>query len=312
MFYILEPSGIRDAVFSEIGDGKLSIGYITSDELKEFGRELGFSDSNIESCQYASANFRSLVEMYPDYIFSMLRIVDPSDPYAADDCVALFIKKDILLVVEVMDHDQSIRERFINVVNRGYVPGLDLERVTVRFLRELLEGSVQHVESIGRKISSMEEEILGGKPQDDFNLVLLNLKKKLRSLHNYFGQLMDVTESCMHEDEGIFPDGQRLYMANLDQRIVRIQEEVDGLYEDIIHVQEAYNGYLDMKMNDTMKYLTVLTTIFFPLTIIVGWYGMNFDSILEFHWKYGYVYVIALSLAVVAVFTWIAKKKKWW
>ena len=93
MFYIFEPSGIRDAVFSEIGDGKLSIGYITSDELKEFGRQLGFSDSNIKSCQYASSNFRSLVEMYPDYIFSKLRTVDPSDPYAADDCVALFIKK---------------------------------------------------------------------------------------------------------------------------------------------------------------------------------------------------------------------------
>ena len=60
-----------------------------------------------------------------------------------------------------------------------------------------------------------------------------------------------------------------------------------------------------------MKILTVITTIFFPLTIIVGWYGMNFQSMPEFAWKYGYVYVIALSVAVVAVLTWIGKKKKW-
>lgn len=312
MFYIFEPSGVRDATFSEIGDGKLSIGYITSEELKTFGKELGFSDSNIESCQYASSNFRSLVEVYSDYIFSKLRTVDPTDPNAADDCVALFIMKDILLIVDVMDNDQSIRTRFMNVVDRGTSPELNLERLTVRFLRELLEGSVQHVESLGHKISLMEEQILKEEPEEDYNLVLMNLKKKLRSLHNYFAQLLDITEACINEDEGIFPDDQRLYMNNLGQRITRIQEEADSLYEDIIHVQDAYKAYLDMKMNDTMKYLTVLTTIFFPLTIIVGWYGMNFDSMPEFHWKLGYVYVITLSLAVVGLFTWIGKKKKWW
>ena len=52
---------------------------------------------------------------------------------------------------------------------------------------------------------------------------------------------------------------------------------------------------LDMKMNRNMNYLTVIGTIFFPLTIIVGWYGMNFISMPEFTWKYGYVYVILLS-----------------
>ena len=66
-----------------------------------------------------------------------------------------------------------------------------------------------------------------------------------------------------------------------------------------------------MKMNQTMKHLTVLTTIFFPLTIIVGWYGMNFQSMPEFLWKYGYLYVILLSVAVVLLLLWIAKKKKW-
>ncbi|MBO4360745.1 MAG: hypothetical protein J5822_07695, partial [Eubacteriaceae bacterium] len=204
MFYIFEPTEVRDASFSEIGKGKLSLGYITYEELKEFGRELGITDTNIESCQYAYSNFRSLVEVYPDYIFSKLRTVDPSDPNAADDCVALFILKDILLVVEVMDNDQSLKARLKNVVDRGAVPGYTLERLTVRFLRELLEGSVQHVESLGHKISAMEEEILNGTPQEDYNLVLMNLKKKLRSLHNYFAQILDITEACIQEDEGIF------------------------------------------------------------------------------------------------------------
>ena len=66
-----------------------------------------------------------------------------------------------------------------------------------------------------------------------------------------------------------------------------------------------------MKMNSTMKIFTVLTSIFFPLTIIVGWYGMNFIYMPELMWKYGYLYVIALSVVTVLVFAIIGKKKKW-
>ena len=60
-----------------------------------------------------------------------------------------------------------------------------------------------------------------------------------------------------------------------------------------------------------MKRFTVITSIFFPLTLIVGWYGMNFRAMPEFAWKYGYVYVIALSVIVVSVLIFISKKKKW-
>ena len=60
-----------------------------------------------------------------------------------------------------------------------------------------------------------------------------------------------------------------------------------------------------------MKTLTVLTSIFFPLTIIVGWYGMNFESMPEFKWRYGYLFVILLSVAIRLVMVLVGKKKKW-
>ena len=77
------------------------------------------------------------------------------------------------------------------------------------------------------------------------------------------------------------------------------------------HLGDAYSSSLDLKLNHSMKVFTVITTIFFPLTIIVGWYGMNFNSMPEFTWKYGYIYVIALSAAVVAALVIYGKKKKW-
>ena len=64
-------------------------------------------------------------------------------------------------------------------------------------------------------------------------------------------------------------------------------------------------------MNNTMKVFTIITTIFFPLTIIVGWYGMNFTHMPELTWEYGYIYVIILSVLIVAILGIIGKKKKW-
>ncbi|MCD7872736.1 MAG: hypothetical protein LUG21_05470 [Clostridiales bacterium] len=79
----------------------------------------------------------------------------------------------------------------------------------------------------------------------------------------------------------------------------------------VVHLQDAYQSYIDLKLNHTMQIFTAVTTIFFPLTVIVGWYGMNFRNMPELSWKYGYLFVIVLSVIVVAVITFIVKKRKW-
>ena len=91
----------------------------------------------------------------------------------------------------------------------------------------------------------------------------------------------------------------------------RVRVDTANLKSTVEHLQDAYSSYLDVKMNNTMKALTVLSTIFFPLTIIVGWYGMNFQYMPEFAWHSGYIYVIALSVVTVVIFALIGKWKKW-
>jgi magnesium transporter len=75
-------------------------------------------------------------------------------------------------------------------------------------------------------------------------------------------------------------------------------------------VREAYQAKLDYDLNSIIKVFTVVTTIFLPLTLIVGWYGMNFTTMPELTWKYGYVYTIILSIVVVIICIIYFKKKK--
>lgn len=295
----------------EIAPGNLTAGYIGREELSGVCKMFGFAESTAQRCQSVHFHFRSDVEIYRDYTFTELRIADPSHTEAEDDCVALYIKKDLFLVVDVLDADRSTYQKFMRAVERFAPKDMTLEKLIYAFTDELLSKDVGFIEKIGMQVSEMEESILNEEPDSDFSQTLLKLKKKLQRMHNYYEQFLDIFETIEANENDIFKTDTLMYISNLNKRVTRLREDVDSLNSGIVHVQDAYSSHLDMKMNKTMKYLTVLTTLFFPLTIIVGWYGMNFQYMPEFGWRFGYLYVILLSAAVISLFILIAKKKKW-
>ena len=308
MFYVFEPEVKEVQAFRA---GRLTAGYVRSEELQEMYRGLGFAESTAAACQSANLYFRSGVEVYDDYTFTELRIVDRRDPEAEDDCVALFIRKDLFLVVDVLDADRSTEGKFLSALRRFPAQSMTLEKLTFAFLESLLAGDISILESTGAQIADLEETVLRGEAEKDFSFSLLALKNRLMSAHNYYEQLLDITEAVEENENELFDSESLRYISNLSKKILRLREDVDSLSSAVVHLQDAYSAQLDIRMNQTMKLFTVITSIFFPLTIIVGWYGMNFQYMPEFTWRYGYLYVILLSVAVVLTFVLLGKKKKW-
>ena len=98
----------------------------------------------------------------------------------------------------------------------------------------------------------------------------------------------------------------------LEKRLGRLRNEAQLLREYCLQVRELFQAEIDIRQNRIMKILTIVTTIFLPLSLLAGWYGMNFTGMPELTWKYGYPTVIAVSILVVTVCLWIMKKKKFW
>jgi magnesium transporter len=290
---------------------KLTVGYLSYEELAEVSEILGFAAANVETCRSANLYFRSGVEVYDEYTFTELRIVDPVHPEVNDDCVALFIKKNLFLVVDVMDEDRSTLQRFQQCLRRFPPRSVTLEKLIYSFLDALVAGDIIMLESTGAEVSKLEAQVLRDEADKDFNMTLLDLKNRLLSAHNYYEQLLDITEAVEDNENDLFDSDSLMYISNIGKKIVRLREDVDALSNMVVHLQDAYSSYLDMNLNKTMKFFTVITSIFFPLTIIVGWYGMNFQSMPEFYWRYGYVYVILLSIIVVLILVLIGRRKKW-
>ena len=293
---------------AQIDPAMLTVGYVTPDRLPQLQKQFAFTDETVDACSHADPQFRSGVEVYEDYTFTQLRIAQPE---AEDDCVALYIGHNLLLVVDVEDHDGSTRDTFLSAVQRCVPAKATTEKLLCAFLDALLTGDVLRLEAMREEVSQMEETVLRGKPEPDLNLAVLELKKRILKLHNYYDQLLDIAETDAENDNDILDGEELMHVSNLTKKVQRLREDVDGLGSALEHLQDAYSSALDLQLNHTMKILTVITTIFFPLTIIVGWYGMNFQSMPEFAWRYGYVFVIVLSVVVVAVQLWLGKRRKW-
>lgn len=288
----------------------LTAGYVTTAELKNVYETLGFARSTVELCDNDNGYFLSGIEVYDNYTFTELRIKNAADIYGRDDCVALYVKKNFLLVVDIEDYDCSTRNKFLSSLKRYPITNITLEKLIYSFLDALICSDMKYIEQTGFEITELEEEVLKDNADADFNMQLLQTKKELLTMHNYYDQLIDISETLEEDENEIFTDDLR-YISNLTKRIIRLRENIDSLSHAVVHLQDAYQSFLDLKLNNTMKRFTVITTIFFPLTLIVGWYGMNFDAMPEFKWKYGYLFVIALSIAVVTLLSIIVKRKKW-
>ena len=295
----------------EINESFITAGYVSAEELAQIGASFGISHTTIEACRVANQNFRSGVEVFDDYTFTELKIIDPNHFDDESDCVALLIKENMIIVVDVADRDSSTKNKFIAAINKRHVKGVTLEKIIYTFLEYLIAGNTKYIENTGNEITVLEEKIIKEDTEDDFNLNLMNLKKELLTMHNYYEQLLDITDAIEENENDIFESDDLRYISNMHNKVQRLKEDVDSLSSLVVHLQDAYSASLDLSLNHTMKRFTVITSIFFPLTLIVGWYGMNFDSMAEFHWKYGYLFVILLSVTVVAVLAIIGKKKKW-
>ena len=285
----------------------IAAGYVSSEELAEIADSFGFSSETVEACRTANSMFRTGVEVYDDYTFTELRIVTDGE----DDCIGVYLMKNLILVVDITDRDNSTRMGFINAVQRFPAAKIKSGKTVYAFFESMISDDTQAIEQMRNEISEMEETVVSGSADNNFNRSLLEMKKKLLKFHNYYEQILDVAETLEENENDIFDEDSLIYISNLTNKVTRLKDDVDLLINSADHLQDAYSSFLDMKLNQSMKVFTVITTIFFPLTIIVGWYGMNFQSMPEFTWKYGYIYVILLSVVVVTALTVFAKKKKW-
>ena len=164
-------------------------------------------------------------------------------------------------------------------------------------------------DDLEKEIVELEQALITTQKRDCVKEII-SLRKKLMILKKYHEQILDILECLSENENNIFDENTMKYFDRMQKKTERYYQNILNLRESVTQVRESYQAQVDINLNYTMKIFTVITTIFLPLTLIVGWYGMNFDMP-EYNWHHSYAMVIGLSLGVVVAGVAFFKKKGW-
>jgi len=272
-----------------------------------------FSESELEAYYEKLSIPKELTELKSgrldytenEFLISIKKISTKVDENREDN-ILVCIRKKFMLVVNA---DEESREAFLKILSAGR-HGYSLEKLAAYFFTSLVHNDSKELDEIEDKISTYEDEILTAGKTDNMNSEILKIKRKLLRLRSFYEQLSDVSDMLLNNENGVINEKKIKYLRDFGNGINKLISKTDLLRESLVQLREAYQSSLDLKLNNTMKIFTVIATIFLPLTLIAGWYGMNFKYMPELNWHYGYVYVIVLSIVIAVGCIIYFKKKK--
>lgn len=304
-------NGIVPVELANIRTDRVTVGLVTLDELEKHNDALAFSDAVIAQCRERDSLFRSTTQIYGDHLFSIVSALDISDVTKNRDRIGLLVKRNLMLLISVVDDDSSVERIFEDVVRAQ--PGCgapSLERLIAVFFERLVKDDNGRLEALSIRIDRLEDQVEREATNTAFNAALLGFRRTLTTIRNYYDQFGDIADILHENGNGLFDEDQLHHFLNMSNRMARLSSNAQQLRDALVQVREAYQAEIDISANRIMKLFTVVTTVFLPLTLLVGWYGMNFTTMPEITWKYGYVMVIVVSVAIAVACIWIFKRKR--
>ncbi|MBQ1329895.1 MAG: magnesium transporter CorA [Mogibacterium sp.] len=185
-----------------------------------------------------------------------------------------------------------------------------LERFLYDFLEQIVEDDLSILERYEAELNKIEDAILNSEEYKDLGRVT-EIHNDIRKLLVHYEQIIDMTQELEENENGFFSEENLRYIHLFMNLIARRHDSAASLRDYTMQVRDLYHAQLEVRQNRIMTLLTVITTIFMPLTLIVGWYGMNFRYMPELEWEFGYPVVIIVSISVAVACLLYFKRKKW-
>ncbi len=174
----------------------------------------------------------------------------------------------------------------------------------------VIDGYFPAIEAIGDVLEELEEEILD-RPSQSAIARLHAVRRVLVSLHRTMWRQRDALGQILRDEGEPLGSGVHMYFRDAHDHALQVIDSVDGYRELTIGLMDLYLSSVSNRMNEVMKTLTIMATIFIPLTFVAGVYGMNFAVMPELQWRWGYPVVLFAMLAIAALLLWWFRRRGW-
>ena len=304
MYYLIK-STLTECTAEEVHKGDYQyVVVLTIDEWKkeenafDMGIELDIEPDDIHNTK-AEVNYDSLTGTFSVPSRSNISGDDYQYAFALDEKGIVFI--DSTGVVEKM-------VKKIARTKKWKVPCL--ERFIYDFLELIVTRDLSILEKFEKELDAIEDDMMDSSTET--GLARVNeIRSNLRELRIHYDQLIDFGQELQENENNFFKPENTRYFRLFTDRVTRLHDTATSLRDFTMQLRDMYHTQIDVKQNRIMTLLTVVTTIFMPLTLIVGWYGMNFRYMPELETRWGYPVVIISSLLIIIGGLLFFKKKKW-
>jgi len=253
---------------------------------------------------------RPKFEDYDHYLLAVLKMITYKEKSQVEQLSLVLLENTVISFQEPQGGDafDIIRTRLRQA--KGRVRKLGADYLFYALMDAVVDWYFNALEKIGDKVAEIEEDIIR-RPKPDTMRHLYDLKREIIYLRKQIWPVRDLVSNLIRSDSKFITSNTQLFLRDLQDHSTRIIDTVETYRDLLSGMMDIYLSNNANKMNEVMKVLTIMSSIFIPVTFIAGVYGMNFEFMPELKSPYGYAIVWGVMLGVMGMMFFYFKKRKW-
>lgn len=256
---------------------------------------------------------RPKLEVYEEYLFVSLKVVypDPDEQSTPQvEQISFILTDQYLLSFQEVDSDyfKPIRKRID--MQGARIRTMKTDYLLFALIDLVVDYYLSLIEHIGDDIQTLEDTIYDHPEEEHLYMVMSN-KRNLLNLRKIILPIKESLLKIKGLNSELIDPGNKIFFEDVHDHLSTVQESLDLYFELNKSLRESYMSSIGFKTNEVMKLLTIISTLFIPLTFIVGVYGMNFNYMPELTWPYGYFLVWGIMIIITIALIIYFKRRKW-
>lgn len=311
---VLEPQAVDECRWAG-GDGRITWidvhGIHRVEVVEELGRCFGLHPLLLEDV--LDANQRPKLEQYEGHTYLVLRVLryEAEQGLLSSEQLSLILAPATVISFQEGEEEllSPLRERI--TAGRGRIRRMGADYLLYCMVDAVVDGYFGLLERMGEEIEEMEERILSSRPGPEAAAAVHRLRRDMLLVRKAVWPLREVVSGLLRGESDLVGEAVHPFLRDVYDHTIEVIDTLETYRDMAAAILDVYLSSVGNRLNEVMKFLTVISTIFIPLTFIAGVYGMNFKFMPELEWPWGYPAVLGSMAAVGGCMMWYFKRKRW-
>lgn len=280
------------------------------DVIEKIGKNFEFHPLLLEDI--LNTEQRPKMEDFDNYIFIVLKMLyyeEKADEIKPEQ-ISLIFGRNFVISFQEREGDifNSVRERIRN--GKGRIKKMGADYLAYSLMDTIVDNYFIILEKLGERIEDLEEELIAN-PAPKTAKTIHNLKREMIFLRKSVWPLREVISGLERCGSSLIQESTRIYLRDVYDHTIQVIDSIETFRDMLSSMIDIYLSSISNRMNEVIKMLTIIATIFIPLTFIAGVYGMNFKYMPELEWRWGYPVIWSVMLTIGILMLIYFKRKKW-